>query len=391
MTQPTTRPTRPGASFAAALALAIAWAPPTAPAQDARRPDGPAAPPAGSDPPSLADSAADPPAERPWSVARRVVSQGRADGQTWQVDYLLRNDGPFAQVLVPGSASAEVEGWVSNSRVADHATPRLSALVARGPWGPPAAVELVVARDEARRCRERATLRLWPDDDGRAAAPPPPGVAALALPIGPPPIVVPPGGGLRVRLTLEHDHFLYGPYEPLLGPRSLVLRLGASAIRDALPLDRELRPDRSVPAWPPFEPPADRLDSRVFLSAPHSVHLAAHRPGNASYRLSGPVRYATRMRLSFWYLVAPGTRGDCKARVTQYKQDQARGIYRMLHDGDQDHALTAVGRWTRVERVIRTEPEATVLAIDFKLGTDVGEMWIDDVALEPLDDIPAGP
>ncbi|MBV8129210.1 MAG: hypothetical protein JO114_16305, partial [Planctomycetaceae bacterium] len=44
------------------------------------------------------------------------------------------------------------------------------------------------------------------------------------------------------------------------------------------------------------------------------------------------------------------------------------------------------GRWTKVERVVRAESEATTVALDFRIvpETNVGEMWIDDVSLEPI-------
>ena len=48
--------------------------------------------------------------------------------------------------------------------------------------------------------------------------------------------------------------------------------------------------------------------------------------------------------------------------------------------------MKTVGRWTKVERIIQTESEATTLTLEFKIvgETDVGEMWIDDVSLEPV-------
>jgi hypothetical protein len=51
-----------------------------------------------------------------------------------------------------------------------------------------------------------------------------------------------------------------------------------------------------------------------------------------------------------------------------------------------------VGRWVKVERVIRVECEATTVALDFRIisETNVGEMWIDNVSLEPLGSSPSG-
>ncbi len=199
---------------------------------------------------------------------------------------------------------------------------------------------------------------------------------------------------MRIRLRLEHDHFLYGPYEPLLGTRSLTLRLGDASVLDVLPMDQELRPARSLVTWPLHDPTPDRLDHEVFVSAPHSLHLEAHIPGNGYYRFTGPIRYATRVRLTYWYLVAPGTEGEPRERITQLKQGtlrQGASVYRSLTNGEQEHFLTTDGRWVHVDRIFRTEPEATSLTVEFRLSGDIGEMWLDDVTLEPLGEGPAGP
>ena len=97
------------------------------------------------------------------------------------------------------------------------------------------------------------------------------------------------------------------------------------------------------------------------------------------------------MRLRFWYLIAPGTEGDCRVRIQQCKDIPA--TWRMLIDGELDQCLTTVGRWTHVERTIRTEPEATRLSLDFRIAgnADAGAVWIDDVTLEPLAAGPSGP
>ncbi len=97
------------------------------------------------------------------------------------------------------------------------------------------------------------------------------------------------------------------------------------------------------------------------------------------------------MRLRFWYLVACGTEGECRARVAQYKDTPT--AWKVLTDGAFEENLTRVGRWVKVERIFRTESEATTLALDFRIcgGAEVGEVWIDDVSLEPLAAAPAGP
>ncbi len=85
------------------------------------------------------------------------------------------------------------------------------------------------------------------------------------------------------------------------------------------------------------------------------------------------------MRLRFWYLIAEGTEGQCLARVAQYRDTPT--AWKVLAEGAHEECLTTVGRWVKVERVLRTEPDATTLALDFRISnSDIGEMWIDDVS-----------
>lgn len=329
----------------------------------------------------------------PWAITRRTVGEGRCAFRYWQVDYWLRNDGPSPATLRPEQVSAQIEGWVSNSRVPGHAFPKHSKIAVSGTTGLSATCDVIPSSDETRRCRERAVLQIWPAD--RAENPPDPIAKATVRLVSlteQPSYTIAPGKTLRVRLRLEHDHFLYGPYDALLGPRSIELNLAANRLRDNVPLDRDSKlPRGEASAWPaPGDPPADRMDSRVFVSPPESLHLEAHIPGNQSYRFKEcPVKYGTRMRLRYWYLIAPGTEGEGKSRIVQYKD--APTAWKILSDGDVDQALTTVGRWVKVERFFRTEPEATSLTLEFRVSGEVGEIWIDDVSLEAVDDDPAGP
>ncbi len=186
---------------------------------------------------------------------------------------------------------------------------------------------------------------------------------------------------MRLRLRIDHQHILYGDYDPLLGIRTLELTLGRSVIRDILPLDREQYLAQPKYTWP--EPP-DR-DTQHFHSAPDSLHLQAGVQGRQSYRFQErPVRYNTKMKLRFWYLIAAGTEGECRVRVGQNKDTPL--AWRQLHEAGFEERLKAIGHWTKYERIIQTEPEATRLILEFKIvgEIDVGEMWIDDVSLEPL-------
>ena len=174
---------------------------------------------------------------------------------------------------------------------------------------------------------------------------------------------------------------IYGDYDPLLAVRKVKLTLGSSVVQDVVALDQEQYVAHPKINWP--DPPEDRRDSHHALSGPDSLHLEAHVPGHHYYRFPGcPVRYSTKMRLRFWYLIATGTEGECRVRVAQLKDTPTS--WRTLHGGGYEQALRVVGRWTKVEHVIRTEPDATTLTLEFQIAgdTDVGEMWIDDASLE---------
>ncbi len=331
--------------------------------------------------PSPAEPPASASASARLTVVERVLAQDQGD---WQVDYCLKNDGPASLALPPAEVYARVEGWLSNSKVAVHATPRRSECTIAGASGPAAVAEVIASPDEALRCRERVVLQLRAGQAGNAAGPrggDPQPLAALT---------VEPGGLLRVRLRLEHQHSLFGDYDPLLGRRELELRLGAATVRDLLPLDREQYQALPRDTWP--EPADEHKDTRHFLTGPDSLHLEADVPGNQYYRFpERKVRYSTRMRLRFWYMIAPGSEGEFKARIAQYRESPS--AWKVLSDGGSEHSFTAAtGRWVKFERVIKTEPEATTLALDFRIANaEVGEVWIDDVSLTPVDAGHGGP
>lgn len=302
-------------------------------------------------------------------------------GGGWQVDYRLRYDGGSSLVVKSRDISANVRGFVSNSRAAGHSRPRPSELVMSGTTGLRARAEIIAAEDEERRCDERVTLSFPTGDDGeepdRAGEP---GRAVDGSRVF---LELAPGATVQVRLRLEHRHVVYGDSDPLLGERSLELSLGTAGFRDSLPLDSERH--LAVPRPIILEPVPDRRDTDHFVSAPDSLHLEAHVPGNASYRFpEQPVRYGTRMRLRFWYMIAPGTEGECRAQIFQYKDSPK--LWKALSDGRIDVPLTTVGRWTKVEHVFRTEPEATTLSLQLAVDhARVGEIWVDDVTVTPLD------
>ena len=160
-----------------------------------------------------------------------------------------------------------------------------------------------------------------------------------------------------------------------------------------MPLDREQYLAQPKATWP--APPEDRRDTRHFVSAPDSLHLEAHVPGNQYYRFpERPVRYAHQDAAPVLVPDRRRHRGRMPAPGSPSTRTP-RPPGRSSTDGGHEERLTTVGRWVKVERVFRTEPEATTLALDFRIATPttptVGEMWIDDVSLEPVGAASADP
>lgn len=336
------------------------------------------------------------PARSAMALVERTVTQ---DQGAWVVDYHLRNTARTGVIVTSEDLRLRIEGWVSNSRVASHAVPRWSSLFVSPSVAPTAFSEVLTAVDESHRCRERMVVSVWAEEQPQSNSGPaskgeaPPRVngtpvsgstVACFLPLS-----LGPGETMHIRLHIEHQHILYGDFDPLLGVRILELTLGSSVVRDLVPLDREQYLAQPKYTWP--EPPEERRDTRHFISAPDSLHLEADVPGHQTYRYQErPVRYNTKMRLLFWYLIAAGTEGECRVRVGQNKDTPL--AWRQLHEAGFEDRLKSVGRWTRYERIVLTEPEATRLILEFKIvgEIDVGEMWIDDVSVESVGSAAAG-
>jgi hypothetical protein len=320
----------------------------------------------------------------------RTVTQ---DQGTWVIDYRLRHAGQNGIIIAPEEIAVKVEGWVSNSRVASHTIPRWSSLTLAQGAEVPAVADVITASNELHKCRERLLVSVWTEDQSlpKHKSTQPPScrekTGSPAFPFSelgtPLSLSLSPSTIVHLRLRIEHQHLIYGEYDPLLAVRSITLALGSAPVRDILPLDREQYLAQPQFTWP--DPPSDRRDARHAVSGPDSLHLEADIPGHQYYRYpERPVRYSTKMRLRFWYLIAVGTEGECSVRLTQFMDTPIS--WRPLHNGRYEECLKTIGRWTKVERIIQTEPEATTVTVEFKIfgDTEVGEMWIDGVSLEPM-------
>lgn len=193
------------------------------------------------------------------SVLSRAYAQ---DQGAWNLDYRVRIDGPHGLILVPSDVSARVEGWVSNSRVSGHSAPRFSSATLSGPEAPAGFADLIKGSDESKNCRERLVVQVWPESN--TPTPLPASQVSHRSPLS-----LAPGAVLCARIRLEHDHAIFGDYDPLLGLRTLELQLGPVSMRDSLPLDREQYLAQGKGNW--SEPPPERRDARMFISRPDRI------------------------------------------------------------------------------------------------------------------------
>jgi hypothetical protein len=267
----------------------------------------------------------------------------------------------------------DYDAWVSNSASKPHIAPRRSQT--RFALSESSAVHTTVisSQNERQRCRERVSLAISSGEQP-ITDPTPAKINFLPLRLS-------PGQILWLYLALDHEHFLYGTYDPLLGERKVDVQLGPCRLVDSIPLETEQAP--ATPAIKLGAPPKERMDSRQFRSAPDSLYLAADVPGYQYFRFDDmPVRYGTQFKLSFWYLIAIGTEGSCHARIMEY-QDTPNAWYRL--EGGFDEPMTTQGRWRYFEQTFTTGGETTTMALDFRIvGANVGEIWIDDIELVPL-------
>ncbi len=298
-------------------------------------------------------------------VVSRSIDQ---DQGGWLVSYRLQYHGSPMDVRST-EMIASLDGDVSNSRLPGHAVPRRARIVATGLNRLCGSTHLISGVYESQCCQERATIAVW-TGDGTAPEMTIQSVVSLR-----------PGTVIRLQLRLDHLHEVYGDYDPLLGIRQLEVHLGTAVLRDTLAMDREQQLAQAIGDWVPA--PEERRDCQFFHSAPDSIFLDATTPGFHFYAFGDrPVRYSQKMRLRFWYYLAHGSDGEAYVRFRQFKDVPSE--WKVVQEGGYEERLGVEGKWMQVEKIFRTESEATELGLNFRLTGDVALMWIDDVTFEPI-------
>jgi hypothetical protein len=314
----------------------------------------------------------EPPSE-PVQGARALKTLGRSiwanPGRCW-IRYELTHAGAGPLILKADQLRVHYIGTLSNSACPAHQVPRR----VHASLGPENGFEAVSVLLEASSEKDRCSERLWV---GIATAP-------ETIPQRPQSLgealTVEPGSSLWVVLGSEHQHFLYGPHDPLLGRRQVLIEWDGFQLKDSVELPSYDSSQDAVAYR--LEPPASRLDPRRCVSRPGSLYLAADLPGYQYFRFDDvQVRYGSAWILRFKYLTAPGSEARGRVRVVEY-QDAPR-CWRRL-GGAFDVELPPSPRWTEFTQPFRVSAQATTLALDFRMtGSDVGELWVDDVELTP--------
>lgn len=306
---------------------------------------------------------------------------------TWRIEYRLRNAHPTSLRIEPETIFCTVEGWASNSRAEGHGLPRRANHAISVGENLQSSTCLIDHQDPTLLCNERATLQLWPDAQGTPEDPSTGAVPETQADA----IVLEPGAVLGVRLRLEHCHHLHGLSEPLLGTRELNLRMGPAAFRDRLDLDQSVAPDRAMDRLSPI--PEERLDPRVYFSAPDSLYLDAALSGYRSFQFRDlKVPRDTPMRLSFRYFRSSDSTGKVRVELKQYKD--VPNSYQVLTQAKRVEELPELGEWILVEHRFRSEPLATTMQLRFLIdceGDGPSAVWLDDVVLEPIDAVDDSP
>src|SRR5271166_2946859 len=131
------------------------------------------------------------PASTRFVLIRRSVAQ---DQGAWVIDYQLRLTSLTGVILSRSEIGSVVEGWVSNSRVASHAVPRLSRVTVNSTSAGSGIGDVIVSSDESQKCRERVVISVWTDDGNLEES----DLASL--------VSLAPGAVIRFQLRLEHQH-----------------------------------------------------------------------------------------------------------------------------------------------------------------------------------------
>ena len=289
-----------------------------------------------------------------------TITQSGERSHPWTVNYCLRNSGN-TPIVVPETSKVVIDSQVSNSNVLVHGIPRRSLLdlVVNSK----AKNKIIDSADSEKDCGEAAKVVVWVGSGDEPPKLPDPGA-----------LTVPPLGELHVKVYLDHQHFLYGFYDALLGIRHVELHLGDQVIKDEVDLRKQID-FRENTAWT-HGAAADRTTT---IRGRGYVHLESS-AGNYTIRWpERAIKYNETYTLSLWYRMSPGTEKGLEIKASQLREGS---MWKSLSGADATQLVeNADYRWHRVDRTFKTHPEATTLVLQFSLPGDVGDALVGNVTL----------
>jgi hypothetical protein len=192
-------------------------------------------------------------------------------------------------------------------------------------------------------------------------------------------IIISSGEEFFLTLIIEHEHFICGQYDPLLGKRIIKLTINDTIIREEF-LINELDEQKRIPEIKLSDIPKERLDDQYFISPPDSLYLGVD-PGAQFFRFKDlHLPPNSVWKLSFWYLIAVNSEGKTKVRIGEY-QDTIDSWHKLSDAFDE--TLFVQGRWQYFEKQFTITLETTTIAVDFRiLEATAAETWIDEVKLK---------
>lgn len=330
-----------------------------------------------------------------YSIKEERVEQITGDriNSTWVITYTLKYNGDKEITLYPSDIGIEYSGTnLSNSRHKSHSMPRTTdpkqvpyeiertvifpTLAPASLFTFPTSIKVLEIRYrtshaeptrpirfklsetkeayapvipssmDRERCREKISVQVKEYDpyksggvEDRSTFPIYSDLRALEL------LKLKPGSTCQIVLKIEHDHFLDGKYDPLLGDREIEITLGKNKIISSLSLNKEVNPAKVIPEL--NTPPKERIfntddyqrtDRKTIAGREGKfLYLAADITGYQYFRFDDmPIKAGDKFKLSFDYCVAAGSEGNCHVRVMEYK-DTPNAWYRL--DGGFDAIL----------------------------------------------------
>ena len=304
------------------------------------------------------------------AIIDRDVSR---NGSSWLVRYQLQYLGASPVKITADDITVSYEAWVSNSHCKPHTVARKSRVTFNLARGNRALTTVIANKKESQQCKEYITCSLAMGDQ-----PPPIDVVSETDFLS---VTLQPQQIFWLCLSIKHHHFLYGKYDALMGRREISVNFGFAKFSDVLEMNDEHHDSDLLGVLSALPP--ERLDAAQFHSPPDSLLITIADDSLQDFRFDDmPVRYDTKIKLTFWYLIAYRNSGECRVRLMQY-QDGDGACYRL--DDLLDENLKISSGWQYFEKILTTGNKTNTVALDFRIiYAKEATFWIDDVSLTPV-------